>query len=966
MPNQAQTQSPACHGGQRSSRCTADEKGRSGAAAHTKLGGRRGGRRFAVARAALVAWAWLGAVAGATSTLARPSSTADFASCFANPPAQARIFKIIHGWPDTPAAQDEWISRLTRQGFGGVVCNVSFDQYLESDAHWQSFTRAVAAARKAGLALWLYDERGYPSGNAGGLVLREHPEWEARGLLVADTESRGGSVQLELPPGRLVLAGAFPVRNGQISLTEQVELGGQVLGRTLRWDAPEGHWRVLAITEDRLYEGTHADGNLWQKMPYVNLLQPEPTKLFLDLTHERYAAHLGGDLGRYFVATFTDEPSLMSCFLKPMPFRPLPWAANLPGEFQRRRGYAPAAALLPALVADSGPQGSRFRHDFWLTIGELVSENFFGQIQTRCRRLNIPSGGHLLMEESPVAHVPLYGDFFRCLRRLDAPSMDCLTSLPAEVPWFVARLVASAAELEGRSTVMCETSDHAQVWRPAGDNRPKRIVSESEIRGTCNRLFVSGVNAITSYYSFTDLEEAALQRLNDWVGRCATLLTGGHQVADVAVLYPAESLWTHFTPARHWANDSPAAMHIEHCYRAALDALFAAQRDFTIVDSRALAEARVRSGALVHGQLRWRVVVLPAVDTLPLAAWKNLARFVRSGGVLIALAARPRNSETHFPCPQVQALADELFGRSSDGPRVVARRSGGAGVFLPAGAEGLLPLALDGVLERDVQVHERGAPIRVTHRRIQGHEVYLLINDSPRPWQGDVTFCATGPGERWDIARGGRAEEQLGPRVRLSLQPYDAAGFRYPGARLPRRQTARSGDLPNLSCRPTPLVAPKVARGEFVRADLTPDPAHAAAGLPAWRASASLTRGGVDTFLFVRFEQAQPLDLSEAACLVLDTWVPEGQRTPNQILVILQEQGGGDFVAATGRLLGKRGHQRVFLPLSRLQLAGWAHDADGVLDLRRVSDIRVGWGGYLGAEGERVEFSVALPQTGGF
>ena len=312
MPNQAQTQSPACHGGQRSSRCTADEKGRSGAAAHTKLGGRRGGRRFAVARAALVAWAWLGAVAGATSTLARPSSTADFASCFANPPAQARIFKIIHGWPDTPAAQDEWISRLTRQGFGGVVCNVSFDQYLESDAHWQSFTRAVAAARKAGLALWLYDERGYPSGNAGGLVLREHPEWEARGLLVADTESRGGSVQLELPPGRLVLAGAFPVRNGQISLTEQVELGGQVLGRTLRWDAPEGHWRVLAITEDRLYEGTHADGNLWQKLPYVNLLQPEPTKRFLDLTHDRYAARFGGDLGKDFVATFTDEPSLMS------------------------------------------------------------------------------------------------------------------------------------------------------------------------------------------------------------------------------------------------------------------------------------------------------------------------------------------------------------------------------------------------------------------------------------------------------------------------------------------------------------------------------------------------------------------------------------------------------------------------------------------------------------------------------
>ena len=85
------------------------------------------------------------------------------------------------------------IERLQGQGFGGVVCNVSFDQYLESDAKWQAFTRAVGEAKKAGMALWLYDERGYPSGNAGGLVLRDHPEWEARGLLVAGHGMRRGT-----------------------------------------------------------------------------------------------------------------------------------------------------------------------------------------------------------------------------------------------------------------------------------------------------------------------------------------------------------------------------------------------------------------------------------------------------------------------------------------------------------------------------------------------------------------------------------------------------------------------------------------------------------------------------------------------------------------------------------------------------------------------------------------------------
>jgi hypothetical protein len=150
-----------------------------------------------------------------------------------------------------------------------VVCNVSFDQYLESEAKWEAFTRAVQAARQAGMAMWLYDERGYPSGNAGGITMRDHPEWEARGRLIADTESRGGAVGLELPPGQLVLAGAYPVRDGQMQLAQKVDLTAQVRDGKLTWQAPAGCWRVLAVTESRLYEGTRG----WESLGHV-LYQP--------------------------------------------------------------------------------------------------------------------------------------------------------------------------------------------------------------------------------------------------------------------------------------------------------------------------------------------------------------------------------------------------------------------------------------------------------------------------------------------------------------------------------------------------------------------------------------------------------------------------------------------------------------------------------------------------------------------
>lgn len=892
-----------------------------------------------------------------------PPGRVPLAARFASPPAEARILKIIHPWPDAPAQQDELIRVLQAKGFGGVVCNVAFDQYLESDAKWAAFTRAVQAAKQAGMALWLYDEKGYPSGNAGGLTLRDHPEWEAQGLLVADTDCGPGPVRLKLPPGRLFLAAAFPLADGRIRLSDRIDLAAHVRDGELSWTAPAGRWQVLVMTESNLYEGTHAELNLSQKTPYLDLLRPEATARFLEVTHDRYAQHLGRDLGASFVATFTDEPSLMSLFLRRMPYRPLPWSPALSGEFRKRRGYA-LEPFLPALVLDAGAESQRHRYNFWLTVGELVSANFFGQIQTWCRAHQVRSGGHLLAEEGLTAHVALYGDFFRSLRRLDAPGIDCLTSLPPEVPWHIARLAASAAELDGHSVVMCETSDHSQVYRPAGDARPKRVVTEAEIRGTCNRLLVSGVNAITSYYSFTGLADDALRRLNEWVGRCATMLSVGHQAADVAVLYPIESTWTQFVPAHHWANASPGANRVEHLYRSAMESLFAARRDFTVVDSRTLAEAEVVKGELVYGQLRWRVVVLPGVDTLPLAAWKNLARFVEHGGLVVALGARPANSATEFPAPRVQTLAKAMFGDPRADAATHANPAGGAGVFLPFGSEALLPLVLDGLLEADVAVADSRAPLRMTHRRAEGHEVYFLINDSPLPWQGAVTCRATGGAELWDPATGERRAFAAGAPPELKLEPYGAAFLRFAAGREPKRRRPVSGALPGVTLWTLPPVEPLVARGEFVRETFSPDAAHSRRDRPAWQTEAVLTKSQVDTFLFVRLPYPQGLDLSRADFLELETWVPEGQRAPAQLLVILQEQDGGDFLATTPRSLSASGQDCCFVPLNRLQLAGWSKDGDGLLDLKRIREIRIGWGGYYGREAERVGFSFSAPRAG--
>ncbi|MEI7731128.1 MAG: glycosyl hydrolase [Verrucomicrobiota bacterium] len=892
---------------------------------------------------------------------------------FKNPPAEFRILKLIHNWPAATEAQDKQIQWLVTNGFGGMACNVPFDKgYVENETNWNIFQQVVKDAKKQNLFLWLYDEKGYPSGNAGGIVLRDHPEWEARGLLIADAETSGTNVTLAVPPGSLMLAAAFPIQGGRIDLAGRLDLAGKIANKQLTWQPAPGQWRVMVITEDHLYEGTHADHNVYAHIPYVNLLQPEPTAYFLKATHQRYADRLDANLGKWFMSTFTDEPSLMSLFLSPMPYRVLPWAPNLPVEFKRRRGYD-LVPKIPALIAEAGPEGAKARYDFWLTVGELVSENYFGQIQDWCRQHQVASGGHLLFEESLLYQVASYGDFYRCIRRLDAPGIDMLTSLPPEVPHYIARLLSSAGELHGRTLVMSETSDHSQRYRSPGDKRPVRVVTEAEMRGTFNRQMVSGVNCFTSYYSYKDLTQEQLLRLNEWVGRCCAMLRGLPQQADLAVVYPTESLWPRFIPSRHYVQDATAAQQIASTYVSTVNALFGSGQDYTIIDSTALAAAQAQSKRLVHGNLEWRMVILPAVDTLPLAAWENLAAFVRAGGVAVALGALPANSEKEFPDPRVQQLAREIFGANPSIAYVQANPAGGGGIFLPSGSEGLLPRLLKKIVPPRLLVGDKRSPLRTTHRGNAGNHFDYLINDSAEAWSGTVSFpraLASGPQSYalWHPATGAMEPVAGAANLALKLGPYDAVFFHAKDslsatAAAKTQSPLKTGALPGLVSKPIAPTQAQVSGGEFVQKQVAPDSTHSTRELPAWRAIGVLTKSQVDTHLFLRLPYTNRLDLTGTEYVVIDTWVPDNQSTGPQLLVMLHEKGGADYLANSGRSLGKPGLNRTYLPIQNFSLAGWSKDDNGRLDLDAITEIRIGWGGHFGQQGDHLEFSVALPQV---
>lgn len=460
---------------------------------------------------------------------------------FANPPASARILPIHHHRVNDTAKADEELSRLRADGFGGFAGNVDFENYLDSAESWKTFKYIVDRAHAEGMSVWLYDEKGYPSGTAGGKTLEGHPEWQARAYLVA--------------------------------------------------------------------------------------------------------------------------------------------------------------------------------------------------------------------EESLVGQVSFYGDFFKVLRALSAPSCDMLHSTPSHVTWLTPLLAGSAGELNGARYVMSEASDHCEKYRAKGDTRPTYQVSAREIVGALNRQIWGGVNTFTSYYRWQPFSRAARLAINEEIGRTITLMREGRSAADIALLYPADSLMVGFNPRLRGAGG------IEALRTAALvnstgSTLFTANRSFLIIDSQTIEAADVRDGMLVNGDLRWRTVVLAGVTTLSVEAVRKLEAFRKAGGLVIAVGDVPRNSCEAFPDCEVFEIAKNW-------------------VFL---SDAKAPFLADFLAMRHASALRcsRGDAdvLRTAHRRTKNGDVFLVMNDSGEAWSGAVRLRTDADVRVWN-PRVGLSTLAKGD-IPLDLPPFGA------------------------------------------------------------------------------------------------------------------------------------------------------------------------------------------------
>jgi hypothetical protein len=528
-----------------------------------------------------------------------------------NPSLEDRPLKLIHQLDERKVSVDS-LRYFLERGMGGLVTNVAFDnrhlkpsyeknapRYLQSEKNWQTLLPALQSCRSLGMKVWIYDEDGYPSGAAGGLVVQENPQYEATELAYDPT-----------------LADSFIARPA--------------------------------------YEFTHASNNYYASRRYANLIDKEAMQTFIRTTHMAYYERVGGFFGNPVLAMFTDEPSLIAVNLGQIPEHvrvtvPLadaldktvkmlpcvPWVADLPQQYQQRFGENILTAQ-KSLFAGSRVQDRKTRRQFWSLIADLISERFFAPIQDWCQAHHIASSGHTLVEESLIHQVAVEGNALKCLSRMDIPGLDMLTSDPRSVihsGWLTAGLPASAAYLNDRRGIMSEVSDHSQMVNK------KAQANLAEMQATAAWQAAWGVTEFTLYYNLESRSKQDMLAYGEFIGRLNTVLKPAQMERTVLLYYPVYDLWEEYIPVAERlepASQSERAQTIINSFNKLGQEMQRRQIPFIIVDHEYLAGAQVqKNGRLKIRNRLYDALVIPDGSQLPAAAATVAQKLAKAGGLVL-------------------------------------------------------------------------------------------------------------------------------------------------------------------------------------------------------------------------------------------------------------------------------------------------------------------------------------------
>jgi hypothetical protein len=583
--------------------------------------------------------------------------------------AQAPLTPLFWTQGQPPDVIRKVIREVAQGGNTGLVWESRPHPDYLGAGWWRDLEVAIDESKKQGLALWLFDEWMYPSGIAGGKVVSGDPE-----LANHVIEARTAEPAIN-EPFRLVVPGGLGAGESLVSVVafrkgaDPVDLAGRE-----SWTPPGEGWKVCWVVS-RAYQAKAG----WEMDNMIDVMNPRAAEAFIRLTHEPTYARFGSEFGKTIRGFFSDETGFRNVTsyrsLPGMAGMPMPWSPVFVDYFQKRKGYDPRP-LLAALWWDLGAKGRAARFDLMDAYTRAFAENFFRPQQEWCRAHGVEFIGHVV-EDNHADHNLGYGPghWFRVMQYFDVPGIDVVGYqvtpgldagqnfwTPEGEQWdqehfqFGLAAMARGAALAKRDRRIFSEAFGANGW-----SEGLRMVKWIGDWHIVNGIAFLSPHAVTMKHHDPDCpphfnESSGNPQARYYVEwakyfrKLQALVWENDPVYDAAVLYTAESAWV--GPAQ---NVAPVVRALEQT-----------QVSTVVLPYEIWAkEGSFDSGAWSYNGQRFRAVVLPRVQAVPVDAIRRLAEFARAGGRVIVVDEWPRLSVDGRGDGEVAAAVENLRAKAA-------------------------------------------------------------------------------------------------------------------------------------------------------------------------------------------------------------------------------------------------------------------------------------------------------------
>lgn len=576
------------------------------------------------------------------------------------------IRPIIHDAPTRN--QQTWVDALVDFGCAGAVVQCpSANGFTSNPTNIAVLGQFLSRLRQAGLSYWIYDEVGYPSGSAGGLSLKDHPELEAKGFymrkFVALDERKTFDFRRECDADKIVWAAKYALVPNRQALGEvdwasckPIAFTDDAATATI---GPDEVYYVFSVRS--AYEGSHLVHNVFSRKRTINIMDPRAVRRFIDVAYEPIARaqpevypHAGG--------VFTDEPSLQTCFInnphEMWNWALLPWKEGLFEDYAADYGGERLEMLLPALFEGnfSVPSVCRARIRFHELVGRLVAKAWSRQLSDWCRAHGTRFSGHYLLEESLRHHVSMYGNLFTVLKATDCPGVDTLHCTPESYDFRTGKFVQLAVRKGGRRGAMVE-------FCPFADREQFEKDPVGNLRAVVGEMFLSDVREVQSYchpdyraYRNGELEmkgtlsPSQAREVNEYVARLFSALNGHSPCCSVFVYVNVNEIQARFIP-EHSTRPLYDPGVSERDMTVIARRIYESGHDFMFVDDEDIVVACRDAEARIAGHPA-RVVVIPPSEVLSSETLLALEGLRAKGVNVLFLNRLPRQGVDGEPLPQ--------------------------------------------------------------------------------------------------------------------------------------------------------------------------------------------------------------------------------------------------------------------------------------------------------------------------